>query len=206
VTSTSPAGNGSLGIDDGAEQPSGPDNDRRRQLSRPWYARGFGLLGRLVVGLAVTASFAVWVYAYSGRADRDPPDLLDDPAFSQAAEPVCAAAALDLKAMPGALDARDPADRSGQIVAATGRLEAMVTVLDGLAQGSDRDLDILTAWLADWRVLIGDRYRYAEALLNDPQARFLITDTGVGERLERRITRLADTNSMSSCGAPGDVG
>jgi hypothetical protein len=55
-------------------------------------------------------------------------------------------------------------------------------------------------------VLIQDRYDYATRIAGDPSAQFLITDTGAGERLDRRITRVADTNAMPSCAAPGDVG
>lgn len=166
---------------------------------------------RVVAGLVVVASFAVWIYAFSGLARRDPPDLLDSPEFAQQAEPICAAALADIEQMPGALDADDGQERADQIVATTTRFETMLDQLDELASNpavstSERDREITSGWLADWRVLVDDRYDYADRIAEDPAAQFLLTNTGIAERLDRRITRVADTNHMPSCGAPGDVG
>ena len=164
------------------------------------------LIPKLIVGVVVLASFAIWVYAFSGAARRDAPDLLDDPAFASRAEEICAIAVADVAELPGALSAVDGPDRGRQIVAATERFETMLDELDPLVGGSDRDIEIAGGWLADWRVLIQDRYRYADKISADTGAQFYVTDVGVSERLDRRITRLARTNSMLSCGAPGDVG
>lgn len=159
-----------------------------------------------MVVAVILSSFAIWIYAFSGAADRPGPDLLDDPAFALRAEGICATAVADVAEMPGALDAVDGPDRGRQIVAATVRFETMVDELDPLVGGSDRDIEITSGWLADWRVLIQDRYRYSDAISADIGAQFLVTDVGVSERLDRRLTRLANTNLMPSCGAPGDVG
>jgi len=163
-------------------------------------------VGRIALVGVVAASFGIWVYAFSGLAGRDAPDLLDDPAFAVAAERRCAAALADISALPGAAEAIDGPDRAGQIEVSTERLDAMLGELDGLVGGSDRDVEITTGWLADWRVLLRDRYDYANRIAEDPSAQFLITNTGAAERLDRRITRVADTNSMPSCAAPDDVG
>lgn len=168
--------------------------------------KGLRLGGKLLAAAAILASFLVWVYAYSGFAGRDAPDLLDDPTFATAGESVCATALDDLAELPNALDATDGADRAAQIRTSTARLERMLTDLDEIVGGTERDVAITTAWLADWRVLMDDRYRYADKIEVDDNAQFLITDTGVGERLDRRITRFATTNSMLSCIAPSDVG
>lgn len=161
---------------------------------------------RVLAVLVIAASFSVWAYAYSGLARRDPPDLLAHRTFAVSGEAVCAAALSELDELPDALDAVDEADRARQIRTSTGRFEEMLDDLDALVGGSARDRDIASEWLADWRTLVADRYRYADAIAADPQAQFLVTDTGVGERLDRRITRFATTNQMPSCGAPDDVG
>ena len=126
--------------------------------------------------------------------------------FAESAESICAEALADLDELPNALDATDGAERAGQIRASTARLEQMIAELEQRVGGTDRDVQIATGWLADWRVLIGDRYRYADAIAVDEDAQFLITDPGVDERLDRRITRFAETNSMRSCSVPSDVG
>ncbi len=156
--------------------------------------------------LAMMATFVVWAYAYSGLADRPPPDELSDPAFAAAAEPVCAEALREIDAMPGALDAVDNVERSAQVAASTAVLESMVDELDGLVSGPPEDQQMLTAWLADWRTYLADRYRYAEAVADDPGAPFLITDIDGPEALEKRIKRFAEGNQMGSCSPPWDIG
>jgi hypothetical protein len=180
--------------------PSSPGDDGSTGRS------GWSLALSALAGAALAASFGVWIYAYSGTADREPPDLLSDQGFARRAERACAAALDEVADLPGALDASDEQERAEQIRASTDRFATMVDELDRLVDGDDRDVQILSAWLDDWRVVLDDRYRYADALEADPDAQFYLTDTGVGERLDRRITRLADTNAMHSCGIPTDVG
>ena len=143
-----------------------------------------------------------------GAAERDAPDRLADETWGERAEAICARAVEDIEAMPGALDAVDGPDRARQVEATNVRYEAMLAELDGLDVADDdpRDVEISTGWLADWRVLIEDRYTYAEGIAVDDQTQFFITDTGVAERLDRRVTRLANTNDMPSCAAPTDLG
>lgn len=188
-----------------------PDDDARHEAADglPDHALPAGRRGKLVfllATLALLASFGVWGYAYSGAADRPPPDLLSDRTFADRAEEICAAALVDIDALPNALDADDGAERADQVRVATARFEAMVADLQAMVGGNDRDLEIETGWLVDWRLLVEDRYRYADAIETDPDAQFYLTDTGIGERLDRRITRMADTNEMYSCAAPEDVG
>ena len=166
------------------------------------------MIGRIVKFIAVStlvASFGVWVYAFSGFADRDPPDLLDDGSWSEAAERICAVAVADVAAMPSALDASDSQGRSEQVLATTDRFETMVTQLDDLSPGTTFDRDLTAAWLDDWRLLLDDRRRYADAVREDPAAFFTLTGVGPGVRLDRRITRFATVNSMPSCSTPTDV-
>lgn len=155
------------------------------------------------------ASFLVWIYAFSGLARRDPPDLLDHESYATAAEKVCAEARAEVLAVPDATSADSPADRADQVSITTRRLEQMVNDLEELAiqsQLNESDSIIVEGWLADWRTMIADRYRYIEQLATEPMTPFRVTDTGIGERLDRRITRMADTNKMYACGDPGDAG
>lgn len=186
--------------DDLAPEPGEGDEQPRRSL--------LGNLGRGLAGLAVASSFLVWVYAYSGAAERDAPDRLADETWGERAEAICAAAVADIDAMPGALDAVDGPDRARQVENTNVRYEQMLDQLAALdvADNDARDLEISTGWLSDWRVLIQDRYTYAEGIAVDDQTQFFVTDTGVAERLDRRVTRLANTNDMPSCAAPTDLG
>ncbi|MEM8923690.1 MAG: hypothetical protein AAGD35_09295 [Actinomycetota bacterium] len=183
------------------DSPESPDVPPPRTL--------LGNIGRGLAVLVVLSSFLIWIYAYSGAAERDAPDLISDGAFARRAEVLCAEALADIDEMPDALDAVDGPDRAGQIRANTARFETMldeITEAVPTLASSARDTEIATGWLSDWRVIIGDRYDYAERIAVDDQAQFYITDTGVNERLDRRITRLANRNLMPSCVAPTDVG
>ena len=164
------------------------------------------LLFRLLAGTIVVASFGVWVYIYSGQADRPPPDLFVDTELADQAEAICAAAVDDVDAMPSASQAADAADRADQVRRSTARFEAMVTDLEALPVDEPDDRVIMSGWLADWRTLLDDRLRYADAVVEDPDALFTLTNVAAGERLDRRLTRVANTNLMTSCAAPTDVG
>ena len=164
------------------------------------------LLWRILVGLVVAASFGIWAYAYSGRADRPAPDLLADVDLAAQAESLCAAADADVAAMPSAQDAVDGADRADQVLRATDPYQAMVDELAGLEVTGAEDRVIMEGWLGDWRVLLDDRRTYAAAVTEEPAAVFLLTKVAERERLDRRLTRVAMTNAMPSCSAPTDVG
>jgi hypothetical protein len=161
--------------------------------------------GRVLLGIVVLASFGIWAYAYSGAADRPPPDLFDDPTVAAAAEPRCALARDQLAQLEPAYLAADNVARADTIDQSNGILTAMVADLRQLDPAGDRDRQILDGWLTDWETYLGDRDDYARRLRQDPGARFYQSDVA-NEMLDRRLSRLADTNQMPSCGNPGDVG
>lgn len=161
---------------------------------------------RVLAGLVILSSFGVWVYAFSGLARRDAPDLLADLNLVAEAEAICAAAVADIDAMPGALDAVDGPDRAIQVRGSTARYQTMVDELNTLEPTNEPDDIIYSGWLSDWQVLVGDRLRYADEIEVDPNAQFRVSDVGVAERLDRRVARMANTNLMFSCAAPNDLG
>lgn len=164
-----------------------------------------GKYAKYLAIVAMFASFGVWGYIFSGAADREPPDLLSDKVWTAEAEALCLDAVADVAELPSAQNAADPAERSSQIRASTSRFQTMVDEIRQLSPEGERDTQITTAWLDDWQVLIDDRFRYADRIVQDPDQPFTITDTGVSERLDKRITRFANTNEMYSCVSPTDV-
>lgn len=162
-------------------------------------------LTKAIVGLIVIASFGIWVYAYSGLADRPKPDTLDDATFALAAEPVCETAMAELHALPNAEVATDHVDRANQIVNRNVVLANLIAQFDPLVTGSERDVAMINAWIDDWRLYLADRADFAERFALDGNERFYVSGSE-DERLERRITRFANTNKMYSCATPDDVG
>ncbi len=166
------------------------------------------LITKAAIGALVAGSFGVWGYAYSGLADRPLPDLLDEPAFAVAAESVCSDAKVRFDALPNAETAVDNVDRAAQIVDRNAVLTSMLddlTALSDAEAGTERDVEMRTEWLLDWRTYVAERADYAERFALDETEVLYVSANG-GERLERRITRFANTNEMYSCITPTDVG
>lgn len=168
--------------------------------------------GRVVLAVVVAASFGVWIYALSGRADRVPLDTLDDPAFALAAEPICADAMARMGEIPNAAAATDPAERAAQIRAANVILDEMLDDLEalygagtGAVTGTDRDRAVIDTWLTRWRTILDDRRDYADRIEVDGSALFFIS-AEAGRRAEASIGYVADVNGMHSCVLPTDVG
>lgn len=167
--------------------------------------RGWLTPTRLLVATVVIASFALWVVALGRIGVGDPVDTLDDRAFAEAAEPLCAAAVADIERLPGASTARTAAERAVTLDQATDRLAVLVGQLRALAPGSGEDVGVVAAWLADWDTYLGDRRDYAARLRVDEAAEFQLT-TRDGQDITRPMDNLAAVNHMASCATPGDVG
>ena len=84
--------------------------------------------GRALLIALLIGSFFPWAWRFSPWVDRTPRDQLDDPAYSAAAEEICAASMVELDAVPSAAVAADTAERGEQVRAANGILEAMQRV------------------------------------------------------------------------------
>lgn len=175
--------------------------DPRRTGPRPpWYRRPMGWL----LALIVAGSFALWIYAFSGLARRDPPDTLDDPAYAAAAQAVCAVSRDRIDALPVAQASRSPEERAGVLREATAELDTMVGRLRTLEPGTERDRAIVTEWLADWERYLTDRRAYADVLATGTDAQFVLTPKE-GEIYTKAMDNLAKVNDMAACATPGDV-
>jgi hypothetical protein len=148
----------------------------------------------------------VWVFAFHlGGSWRDQqPGKLGDPTFAVAAEPVCAAAVVELASLPQAWETDTPAARADAIDDSVEILRSMVTTLNGLPVGNEQEA--VSEWLADWDTYVADRADYAARLRNDALARFYVTQS---DRDQRQITlaidKFAETNAMPACGTPADL-
>jgi hypothetical protein len=167
--------------------------------------------GRLVVGIAVILMVSMWgyvLYLAFGPGRQPPIDRLDDPAFAEAGEAVCAEAVAEVDRLPGAGESADAADRADVVDRADAIYGRMLDDLEGhtnlVPAGDERER--AEAWLADWRLYMGDRAEYAEALRHDPDARLLVSEKpGEGRQVTGWIDEFALANRMPSCATPTDV-
>ena len=171
-----------------------PPSDRRRRL-----AMAAGTLFAVV-------SMGTWVWML---VIYDPGlliDELEDPAFPEAAEKVCAVALANIEALPPAESARDAAGRAAVVTVANQELAAMLAGLRPLAPTEPPEAaEAVGEWLDDWEGYLADRQQYAEELARDPETRFTERQKG-GKQISRAIDAYAQVNRMTSCETPGDVG
>ena len=163
----------------------------------------------VAAGLVFLALAAFWgwilVYQLQNRGEEDMPDRLDDLAWTSDADAVCQATQDRIAALPSAPSTPSADERADVIDTATAELEAMLTEIEALTpQGPGRDAEITTAWLADYRIWLADRDAYADALREDPEARFVVTER-YGSHITKPIDRFARVNEMEACMTSGDV-
>jgi hypothetical protein len=198
---------GSVPVDSSHDEtdllPPAADSELERSGSRKW---------RIVIITVVGLMVAMWIYVLYlafGPGRQDPADRLDDPAFGKAGEARCAMAVEAVDSLPIANAAKTASERADEIDDANAIFGVMLDDLDGMAQdvvpaGDQRER--ATEWLADWRVLLGDREDYASRLRSDPDAEFLISEKeGTGRHITGWIDEFAKANKMPSCATPGDV-
>jgi hypothetical protein len=170
---------------------------RRRPTGRRWRPTRI-----IVVALVTRHDRHVGVRALPRHRPRPagPPDRLDDPAFATAAQARCEAAHAVVGRCPPPTGSRRrrPGRHRGRsqrhLHDDAGRARRHRPLRRGRRSSS-------TAWLADWRIYLGDRERYADALRTDPEARLLVTPKE-REQITEYIDAFAADNKMIACGTP----
>lgn len=167
--------------------------------------------GRLAIVAVVVALVSMWGYVLFlafGPGRQPPVDRLDDPAFAQAAEERCAAAVDQVDELPVASASHTAEERAEVLDQADAAYRSMLDDLDDmvdLAPAGDQRRRV-REWLADWRVYLGDREAYADALRADPDARLLVSSkAGEGRQITGWIDEFAKANRAPSCVSPVDA-
>lgn len=172
--------------------------------SRPRFSTATKLGALFVVLLAGFWGW-IWIYQLTNQGERDMPDRLNDLGWTDEAADICLAAHARVTALPSAFASLTADERADVIEAATAEYRQMLDELAAIVPtGDSRDATISAAWLDDYRIFLGDRLRYADALREDPMARFLVTEK-YGSHITAPIDRFARVNEMEPCMTPGDV-
>jgi hypothetical protein len=161
---------------------------------------------RVLVRLVVVAMVAMWgyvLYLAFGPGRQPSPDRLDDPAFAIAAEARCDLALDDVAALPRASDAVSADERADVVDEANAIFAAMLDDLADLTPPGE-DGSLVRQWLADWRIYLGDREEYADALRTDPAAQLLVSAKD-RDQITEYLDAFAADNRMIACGTPLDV-
>jgi hypothetical protein len=168
---------------------------------------------RAVLVVVVVALAAMWVYVlFIGKAHS--PNKLADETWPQRAEPICAATAERLAALPPARSFRDikPKVEALRQRAAVGQqaTDLLRSQLDQLralpAPTGKYDTRLLDAWFADWETYLGDRQAHIADWRAGNDHPFAEGEVDGGGPITDRMDSLADVNGMPSCDAPLDFG
>ena len=160
---------------------------------------GGSKLLRLLFLLGAAAFVAFWFWALF-LIDKTAVNKIDDRAWAERAESICAPVKLELRR----LDLETSAELEGRadlVVQSTDMLSVMLDDLEAVEPSDAKGQEIVPAWIADYRTLLQDRYNYAERLRSGQNVPF--TETGVqGVPITERIETFAGDNEMPSCAPP----
>ena len=164
------------------------------------------MLSAVVVGMVAMWGYVVFLAFGPGR--QPPIDRLEDPAFAEAAGPLCADAVTAVEDLPVASETHSAAERAAVLAQANDIFAGMLADLEDLTPlapaGDQRDR--AEAWLADWEVLLEDREAYAEALSRDDQAEMLVSEKpGTGRHVTGWVDEFALANKIDDCATPADA-
>lgn len=166
---------------------------------------------RTLALVAIVSFVGLWGYVlylafFEGR--QPPADRLDDPAFAVAAEERCDDALSQVDELPSATSTATPQERAVVLDEANEIYDSMLGDLEGLTHlVTDSDERERTeAWLADWRIFLGDREDFADRLSEGTDSRMLVSEKeGEGRHITGWVDEFALANKMDSCISASDA-
>jgi hypothetical protein len=167
------------------------DPNETGHRTNPWVR---ALLTLIVIGFA---AFWIWALFF---ASRTAVNRIDDREWAARAEQICA----DVEARLDELALRTSTDlpvRADLVDRSTDLLAGMLDELEATPPADAKGREIVPLWIADYRTLLEDRYRYADRLRAGEDGPF--TETAVdGVPITERIETFAGDNEMPSCAPP----
>jgi hypothetical protein len=151
----------------------------------------------LAAGIALFAAFWIWALFF---ASKEAVNKIGDEAWAERAEAICADYDVRLQEVEAQREA-DPVARAAIVVESTDLLSAMLDDVVAVEPTDEKGRAIVPDWESDYRVLLEDRYRYADRLRAGENVPF--TETAVdGVPITERIETFAGDNGMRSCAPP----
>lgn len=170
-------------------------------------------LGLIAVGIGCVLMAAMWGY-YLFAADDTGIYRLQDRSWSAAAIPVCEQATLERLQLVDTSDGfiTDPTveqmrERADIVDRATDVLERMVDDITAIPVDNARDREILGVFEENYRLVIGDRRRYAERLRSGDASPFNETVVAGGpvSNVVTDFTAGVKGNAVQACSPPYDL-
>ena len=147
--------------------------------------------------IAVLIVFWVWALFF---APKEAINKIGDTAWAANAEAICVETKVQLRA----IDARasgDLAVRADLVDESTDLLGQMLDDIVAVTPSDEKGQAIVPDWEAEYRILLADRYRYADQLRAGENVAF--TETAVnGVPITERIEKFTLDNEMPTCAPP----
>ncbi len=164
-------------------------------------------VARAAAMVVVVAIVIFWFLILAGWFNKRNPDYLHDRAFVSRTSQRCSDTRRAINRLPPAADSPTAAARADVVDQATARLTDMVDAIAADEPKDASDARIVKAWVADWRVYLGNRRDYTVRLRSNPRAQFLVDEKPrANDPYDRVIKNFADINDMPDCGPTLDVG
>lgn len=142
---------------------------------------------------------AFWVWALL-FAPKEAVNRIGDTAWAERAEAIC----VDYDPQIRAFEARASADldvRADLVEESTDLLSQMLDDIVAVVPDDDKGRAIVPDWESEYRILLDDRYRYAEQLRAGQNIAF--TETAVeGIPITERVEKFTLDNRMPTCAPP----
>ncbi len=154
---------------------------------------------RVLLWVAVVGLLVFWIWALF-FASKESVNKIEDRDWAARAEAICVRTDTELRALDDQASP-DLAVRADLVVESTDLLSAMLDDLVAVTPSDEKGQAIVPEWEADYRVLLEDRYRYAERLRGGENVAF--TETAVdGVPITERIEKFTLDNEMPTCAPP----
>lgn len=141
--------------------------------------------------------FWIWALFF---ATKESVNKIEDTAWAARAEAICVETKVQLRA----IDARASGDlevRAELVDESTDLLGRMLDDIVAVTPSDEKGRAIVPDWEAEYRILLEDRYRYAERLRAGENVAFTETAVG-GVPVTERIEKFTLDNEMPTCAPP----
>jgi acyl-CoA reductase-like NAD-dependent aldehyde dehydrogenase len=151
----------------------------------------------VVAALIALAAFWIWALFFASKSAIN---KVEDRRWAAQAEATCAEVRIQLRALD-AQTSTDLDERAALVEQSTDLLAAMLDEITVEMPADEKGQAIVPAWVDDYRILLADRYRYAEMLRSGQDGPF--TETAVDNvPITERLETFAGDNEMASCAPP----
>jgi hypothetical protein len=148
---------------------------------------------------AIVVLIVFWIWALL-FAPKEAVNKIEDTAWASRAEAICVETKVELRA----IDARasgDLAVRADLVDESTDLLARMLDDIVAVTPADEKGQAIVPDWEEEYRILLDDRYRYANQLRAGENVPFTETAVG-GVPVTERIEKFTLDNEMPACAPP----